>query len=269
LVEYILATKFYNEMDRLPALVENIAQQTLKPKIFVFLNDGSLDDSVLIASNEAKKYSLDFQVVSGPKKQKGNLDTIGRIWTKAQPTLKELSKGVRYFATIDVDTRVDSSYFENMIDYLEDNPSVGVIAGQARNEPKRTFPMFAGKVFRSAIIQRIEKYWDISIDSFINVKALKMGYKLEILDVPVDTPRTHLQTKKGRYRSGRLAYYAGSSMPYVLAKGILKCDAQYLRGFWYEYNRETWKSTDPDIREFYGNQFKYRIFSLLKSLQLL
>jgi glycosyltransferase involved in cell wall biosynthesis len=262
LVEYILATKFYNEKEKLPGLVENIAGQTLRPKIFVFLDDGSTDSSAAIAVAEAKKHGLDSQVVSLPKKNKGNLDTLGRIWTKAQPLLKDLSRGVEYFATTDVDTRVDSSYFEDMTKYLEANPSVGVIAGQARNEPKRTFPMFAGKVFRSTVIQSIDEYWDISIDSFINVKALKMKYKLHILDVPVDTPKTHLQTPKGRLRSGRLAYYAGTSILYVLVKGILKLDAQYLRGYWSERSRGTWISTDPDIREYYGNEFKRRILTL-------
>ncbi|MFW9805150.1 MAG: glycosyltransferase [Candidatus Thorarchaeota archaeon] len=266
MVEYILATKFYNEKEQISGLVENIAGQTLRPKTFIFLDDGSLDDSASIAANEAKKCGLDFQVISQPKKQKGNLDTLGRIWTKAQPTLKEISKDVRYFATIDVDTRVDSSYFGNMIEYLEANPSVGVVAGQARNEPKRTFPMFAGKVFRSSVIQSIDKYWEISIDSFINVKALKMGYKLKILEVPVDTPKTHLQTPKGRLRSGRLAYYVGTSFLYVLSKGILKRDSQYLRGYWSERSRGTWVSTDPDILEYYGNEFKRRILTLTSRL---
>lgn len=266
MVEYILATKFYNEKDQLPGLVENIAGQTIRPITFVFLDDGSIDNSAVIAVSEAKKHGLAAEVVALPKKKKGNLDTLGRIWTKAQPLLKMISKDVKYIATIDVDTRVDSKYFENMINYLENHPSIGVVAGQARNEPKRTFPMFAGKVFRSSILQTIDKYWDISIDSFINVKALKMGYRLQILDVPVDTPKTHLQTPKGRFRSGRLAYYVGTSILYVLAKGVLKSDAQYLRGYWSEWMRGSWISTDSDIREYYSCEFRRRILTFTRKL---
>ncbi|TFG26189.1 glycosyltransferase [Candidatus Thorarchaeota archaeon] len=264
LVEYILATKFYNEERQLAEFIGNIASQKNKPKKMVFLNDGSTDASEDIVRREATRYGLDFIVISMPKKKKGNLDTLGRIWTKAQPILKELSDNVRYFATIDVDTRLSPLYFSNMLDYLEANPSIGVVAGQALNEPKRTFPMFTGKVFRSTIIKMIDKYWDISIDSFINVKALKMGYKLKILDVSVDTPQTHLQTLKGRYRSGRLAYYAGTSLLYVLTKGVLKFDAQYLRGYWSERSRGTWISTDVDIRAYYGTEFERRMLTLVK-----
>ena len=226
MVEYILAIKFYNEKNQLPGLIENIASQIMLPKAVAFLDDGSMDSSAEIASREATRHELEFQIISMPVKKKGNLDTIGRIWTKAQPLLKELSKNVEYFATLDVDTRVESSYFKDMISYLETHPSIGVVAGQALHQPKRTFPMFAGKVFRSEILKSIDEYWDISIDSFINVKALKMGYKLSILDdMKVDTPVSHLQTKKGRFRAGRLAFYSGNDLPYVLAKGILQRDA--------------------------------------------
>ena len=264
LVGYILATKFYNEEKQLGEFIQNVANQKLKPKTMVFLNDGSIDASEDIVQSVAKKHDLKFIIISMPKKKKGNLDTLGRIWTKAQPTLKMLSEDAKYFATIDVDTRVTPSYFSDMIEYLEANPSIGVVAGQAHNEPKRTFPMFTGKVFRSSIIKVIDEYWDISIDSFINVKALKMGYTLKILDVPVNTPKTHLLTAKGKYRAGRLAYYAGTSFLYVLMKGILKFDAQYLRGYWSEKSRGTWKTTDPDIIEYYGNEFTRRILSFVR-----
>ena len=264
MVEYILATKFYNERKQLSGLVANIASQILRPKIVLFLDDGSMDSSAEVAVEEAKKHGLTSQVVSMPMKKKGNLDSLGKIWTKAQPLIRKLSKDVEYFATIDVDTTVEPSYFRDMIDYLAANPSIGVVAGQAKGEPKRTFPMFAGKVFRSSIIRAIDKYWDISIDSFINVKALKMGYKLKILDVPVNTPETHLRTPIGRVRSGRIAYYAGTSIWYVLMKGILKFDSQYLRGFWSEWGRGTWRSTDSDIREYYGSEFKRRLLTFVR-----
>ena len=264
LADYILATKFYNEEIKLPLLIENIAAQKFRPKFVVFLDDGSSDSSADIVEKEATNHGLDFRIVSMPKKKKGNLDTLGRVWTKAQPLLKELAKDVEYFATIDVDTTIEPSYFGGMISYLEDHPTIGVVAGQARAEPKRTFPMFSGKVFRSTILKMIDEYWDVSIDSFINVKALKMGYQLKILDVPVDTPKTHLRTSKGRFRFGRLAYYIGTSYMYVLSRGILKLDAQYLRGYWSEWSRGTWFTTDSDIREYYGNLFKRRIIAVVK-----
>ncbi len=265
MVDYILITKFYNEQKRLPSLIQNISSQTLKPKVFVFMNDGSNDSSAEVAAKEATKYGLKFEIVSMPPKAKGNLDTLGRAWNKAQPLLRVLLSDVLYAATADVDTIFPVTYFEGMIAYLENHPHVGVVAGQVRNQPKRTFPMFTGKVFRANIIRNIKQYWEVSADSFINVKALNKGYRLVILDnVTVESPPTHLHTWKGRFRQGRLAYYSGTSLSYVILKGIARHDPQYLRGYWSERSRKIWRCRDEEVLAYYGNEFRRRLVDLVK-----
>ena len=47
MAEYILATKFYNEQEQLPNLIENISKQTLKPAAILFVDDGSIDNSII------------------------------------------------------------------------------------------------------------------------------------------------------------------------------------------------------------------------------
>jgi glycosyltransferase involved in cell wall biosynthesis len=260
-------TKFYNEQEQLPLLIENIAQQTMKPKVFVFVDDGSTDNSHDVAAEAARKHGFRYKIVQMKKKQKGNLDTLGRAWTKAQPLIKKLSMQVSYVATTDVDTRFPKFYFRRMIEYLENNPLVGVVAGQIAGTRKRTFPMFTGKIVRTEVIQVIDRYWDISIDSFLNVKALKLGYTLKVLnEMKVESPPSHLRSKRGRYRAGRLAYYAGIALSYVILKGILQFDAQYLRGYWSEWTRGAWQSKDNDIRDYYGNLLRNRLLALVKQL---
>jgi len=267
MADYILITKFYNEQKRLPSLIENISKQTQKPKIFVFINDGSNDDSAEVATRNATNYGIKSEIVSMPLKAKGNLDTLGRAWNKAQPLLRVLLRDVKYAATTDVDTLFPESYFEMMISFLEKHPSVGVVAGQVRGQPKRSFPMFTGKVFRANIMRDIQRYWEVSADSFINVKALNKGYELVILDnVLVDSEPTHLHSWKGRYRQGRLAYYSGTSFAYVLLKGIFKHDAQFFRGYWSERFRKTWRCRDEEVLAYFRNEFKRRLLNVVKKL---
>ncbi|MFW9957310.1 MAG: glycosyltransferase family A protein [Candidatus Odinarchaeota archaeon] len=262
---YVLITKFYNEEIRLPILIQNISAQTLKPRVFVFINDGSNDNSPKVAAEEATKYGIKYEIISMPPKAKGNLDTLGRAWNKAQPRLRILLQDVPYAATTDVDTTFPTSYFENMISYMEKHPDVGVVAGQVRDQPKRTFPMFTGKVFRSIVIRNIKKYWEVSADSFINVKAFNMGYRLVILDnVTVESEPTHLHTWRGRFRQGRLAYYSGSSLSFVILKGIVRRDPQYLRGYWSERSRKIWRCHDDEVLAYYRNELKRRLVSLVK-----
>ena len=265
--EYILATKFFNEREQLPLFIANIAEQTVKPVTILFVNDGSNDDSDEIAKKISSVYNLNYNIVSMPVKAKGNLDTLGRAWNKAQPLIKELLSDVPYFATADVDTRFPPNYFEFMINFLESHPRVGVVAGQVVGERRRTFPMFTGKVVRSDIVQYIDKYWDISIDSFLNIKALKLGYKLRILnEMEVDARTSHLGTKKGRFRAGRLAYYGGINPLYAISKAVSSVDSEFLRGYWFEFFKGTWRCEDEDILNYYHNEFIRKLIRIVKIL---
>ncbi|MBD3404615.1 MAG: glycosyltransferase [Candidatus Lokiarchaeota archaeon] len=261
---YIVILKFYNEEKNLRKVIDNISLQTLPPTKFLFLNDGSNDDSESIVKQAANEYGIDFEIVSMPPKKKGNLDKIGRIWNKARDTIVRLSEETDYFALSDSDNLFPKDYFETVIDYMNDDDQLGVIAPEIKGAPRQTFPMFCGKVIRSIIMKKIKHYWDISADSLINIKALQYGYKIEILrDIEIDAPPSHLQTDKGKYRSGRLAYYAGFHPVYVLAKALLKRDQQYLQGYFSELIRGTWRCQDEFVRNYYHNKIKDWIASHL------
>lgn len=270
LSDYILVTKFYNEQELLPILIRNIASQTQKPSLFIFINDGSIDDSIKVLKYEASESNIPFEIVSMPKKAKGTLDTLGRAWNKAQPLIREVTQSTPFVAMTDVDTEFPTDYFQKMITYLEKNPHIGVVAGQIIGEKKRHFPMFTGKVVRSEIIRNIKKYWDISIDSFINVKALLRGYQLQILDnMKVKSRESHLLTSGGRFRAGRLAYYSGINIKYAIAKGVSRFDTQFLRGYWSEWSRKIWRCDDEEILSYYGDEFKRKLVTLVrKTLRL-
>ncbi|MFW9848207.1 MAG: glycosyltransferase [Candidatus Thorarchaeota archaeon] len=265
MVEYILGTKFWNEKENLPILLESIASQSLKPRMMLFVDDGSIDGSGNIATEKARDLGLDCRIVSLPGKTKGNLDTLGRAWNVAQPLIKEILDDIDFFATTDVDTRYPKNYFEIMTNYLISHPNIGVVAGQISGAPRRTFPMFTGKVVRSEIVRSIDKYWDVSIDSFLNVKALKMGYNVKILDdIFVEAPISHLRTEKGRYRAGRLAYYGGSNILYAITKAVASFDSQFLRGYWFEFFKGTWRCDDEDMLEYYRKEFLRKMLKTLK-----
>jgi glycosyltransferase involved in cell wall biosynthesis len=263
--DYVLATKFFNEREQLPSFIANIAEQTLTPITILFVDDGSNDGSTEIARKLCRDYSMSHKIVSMPVKTKGNLDTLGRAWNKAQPVIKELLSDIPYFATADVDTIFPLNYFERMINYLDKHPKVGVVAGQVAGESRRTFPMFTGKVVRSNVVEHIDKYWDISIDSFLNIKALKLGYELRILDeMKVEAPFSHLQSKKGRYRAGRLAYYGGTNPLYAISKALAMIDSEFLRGYWFEFFKGTWRCEDEDILDYYHSEFIRKLIQVIK-----
>ena len=127
--------------------------------------------------------------------------------------------------------------------------------------------MFTGKVVRSEIIQKIDKYWDISVDSFINVKALIQGYEILVIDeMKVKSHESHLLTAKGRFRAGRLAYYSGIGILYAISKGLSKLDAEFLRGFWSEMSRGIWRCKDEEVLEYYRGEFKRKLMNKVRKI---
>jgi glycosyltransferase involved in cell wall biosynthesis len=262
--EYLLVCNFYNEELMIPTFLEGIARQTKKPWLTVLINDGSTDLSAKIAARMANKLNISYALIQFPEKKKGNLDTLGVTWTKVQPVIKAWLEDAQYLAVADVDNKFQDDYFERGIEYLERNPKVGVISGIHSGGAVRTMPMGGGKITRAEVIRNIDKYWNIAVDSFINIKALAMGYDIDIVDsLVVKSPPSHLDSWGGRVRQGRLSYYAGAKMHYVILRGLFIKGSNYLRGYWQEWSRGTWRTDDPDALEYYGTEFTRKIMGVV------
>ncbi len=270
-VSYILVTNIYNEGQRVKKLVENIANQTLRPIHWVWIDDGSTDDGLDIAIGQAKKFGLSIVPFKIAPKKKGNLDTIGRAWNKAhRHIITELSAD--YLSVADVDTEFPLDYFENMIDFMEAHPDVGVSSGRIKGDSYDVLkvPMGGGKIVRWDILFSFDKYWDLAPDSFFNIKAQSLGYRLAIREEFVKSPPMTILSEKGRYRYGQRSYYIGKNFMIVLLEGLKflvfhQYGSQFLRGYWFEWSRARWRCDDEAIRYFFS--LKRQIHLFLKRLK--
>ena len=55
--KYILITPVKNEEENLPNLIQSVVEQTIKPVLWVIVDDGSTDRSPEIIKEAQKKYS--------------------------------------------------------------------------------------------------------------------------------------------------------------------------------------------------------------------
>ena len=269
-MSYILITNIYNEEARVKKLVENIAKQTLKPECWVWIDDGSNDDGLAVAEKESLKIGVEILKFKLPAKKKGNLDTIGRAWNKAHTHIIS-NLNPKYMSIADVDTEFPDYYFEDMIRYMEDNPGVGVVSGKMEGTVFNSMkvPMGGGKIVRWKVIKSFSKYWDLAPDSFLNIKALSLGYRAVVRDVYVRAAPMTIYSLTGRFRYGRRAYYVNRPLLMVLFEGIRftirrENGSQYMRGYWSEWSRGHWKCDDPDVLHFYSLRGLLRSF--LKSI---
>ncbi|MHA1863806.1 MAG: hypothetical protein ACTSWA_08560, partial [Candidatus Thorarchaeota archaeon] len=192
-----------------------------------------------------------------------DLNTIGDAYTKHMPDfIRKLDgKDIHYFTIQDVGTRPCPHYYERVMSLMEDNPDIGSSAGYMVGEEKAResgMPMGDCKITRWEIIKEIEKYWPLSPDTFINIKALKKKYRLKIWRIPViqDEPSFGI-TSSGMFYQGQLNYYIGRPFLGVLFRALRRVllrrfGTQMLRGYLFERSKGTWRCDDPDITSFYG-----------------
>ena len=95
--EYVLLTKFWNEYERIPELVKNVAQQTKHPIRWLLIDDGSTDGGGDLFVELVKAEGIHPLISRLPPKIKGNLDTLGRAYSHAfneyRGVLSELNPG--------------------------------------------------------------------------------------------------------------------------------------------------------------------------------
>ncbi|MHA2134101.1 MAG: glycosyltransferase family A protein, partial [Candidatus Thorarchaeota archaeon] len=229
------------------------------------IDDGSTDGTV----DEIKRVSKDYPEIECwieqmPQKVRGNMNRIGRAYSRFMPALVERldDHAIDYVVVQDADTRPCPNYFARVISVMEQNLALGACAGFAVGEESAReagLPMGGCKVTRWEIIERIDRYWDLAPDTFINIKTLKMGFALKILRVPVlaDSP-TYALSSRGVYRLGQRNFFVGRPFLGVFLRALRRVflrrhGTQMLRGYLSEHKRGSWRSDDPDVLDFYGH----------------
>jgi glycosyltransferase involved in cell wall biosynthesis len=109
----MLVTNVWNESKNIEKVFRRVSGQTKKPKVWLWIDDGSTDGSADIIrqfSNSIEGTEVWIEVC--PRKEVGNLDTIGRAYNKTLPKLKDKidRKEIDYLAVMDVDSNPCPNY---------------------------------------------------------------------------------------------------------------------------------------------------------------
>ena len=263
-VDYVMVTNIWNERDKIERAFKRMEAQTKKPLVWLWIDDGSVDGSYDEIERVSKEHpELEVWIERMPSKKKGDLNTIGRAYTRFMPDFVEKlrDRTVKYYTIQDVGTRPCPNYFARIISLMEANPLVGACSGTVVGEEvarEAGMPMGDCKVIKWDIISRIKKYWTLSPDTYLNIKALGMGYNLRIWRVPVlqDAP-SYGTTAKGMFYQGQLNFFIGRPFLGVLLRSVRRMllrrhGTEMLRGYFYERVRGVWRCDDQEVLKFYG-----------------
>ncbi len=273
-------TNVYNESEAVKKIYEVIVNQSLQPAKWIWINDGSTDDTGDVIRELAKTSPIPFEIVEMPRKEKGDLDIVGFGMREVVKILHERNERFDYVLKVDVDTTFCREYLNVLVSEMEQDPSLGAVSGfiigesDIRTEPA---PVGSGRLMRGELFLRFkpELMPDVVIDSYALVKFRIWGYKSKSLPIPIYQMRPTTQlTAKGIRRQGRLMYYHNYHPLLVLLSVVYRISRgqngfNLIKGY-LEARRRKWKIKDPDVKWYFAvgrlidmNLWKFRLKKLI------
>lgn len=221
-----------DEAEYLQRTIDSMVAQTLRPALWVIVDDGSTDDTGAIADRAAEIHPW-IRVLHRPPR---TARSVGPgVVAAFYAGLGEVDLAdFDYVCKLDGDLEVGPNYFALLVRRCVEDPSIGTISGKVyvphdgRMVQERTgdeFSLGAAKFYRRECFEEIggfvrEVMWD-GIDCH---RCRMLGWKALSVDDPAldithfrQMGSSHKSIYHGRRRWGRGQYFMGTHPLYILA----------------------------------------------------
>ncbi|WP_292466749.1 glycosyltransferase family A protein [Methanolobus sp.] len=289
---YILITPAKNEEVDLPSVADSVINQTIRPLIWLIVDDGSTDNTPDIIEGLKQDHSWIRSIKLPPKPRditfhvayvyKEGFDNIIRLCDKENIQYD-------YIASLDSDSIIEPEYFEKLINELKANPKLGIVSGGIYEKingklewrkSNETIPSGSGRIWNKTCYFETGGYTgEPSSDSISNTKALIKGWETKQLKNVV-LAQTRLTSSaeglwKGYKANGFMAYYVNKHpLLFALTAMNLICKKPYYLFIPYSYGYlSSWikkekKVEDEEVRKYHWetrlNEYKIMFMNKLK-----
>ncbi|MFW9882573.1 MAG: glycosyltransferase, partial [Candidatus Thorarchaeota archaeon] len=189
---YILVTPARNEEKNIEHLIESINSQSLKPKLWIIVNDNSTDSTQEIVQKCSKIHTW-IKILNNNEKS----EYMGINYSKvcilgfdyALNLAKQKGLNYEYIGLLDADIELPKEYFKELIKRMNNNKQLGITSGSIYSKTKnglitdtlRTdLPRGAARVWRKKCFIETGGYkLTRAPDSVSNIKAKLAGWKIE------------------------------------------------------------------------------------------
>ena len=126
-IHYIIISPVRNEAQYLPATIASVVSQTIRPLLWIIVNDGSSDDTGKIADDAARSHDW-IRVVHRPDRgfRKAGGGVVDAFYAGY-----ELVEGEawHFLVKLDGDLSFDAGYFEKSFQHFDNDPCLGIAGG--------------------------------------------------------------------------------------------------------------------------------------------
>lgn len=240
-----------NEEEYLPRLIKSILEQTVKPVLWVIVDDNSADHTpeIIKKATESNNWIQNIRLKEGNRDRGVHLASVIRKGIDfAYGYCKQNEIKFDFIGNVDADQVFKQTYFENLIEKFECDEKLGVASGSEwwldgnnKIDLKGRYPSGGNVLYRKKCYEEcggipLTKVWD----SVMNTKATIRGWKVNRFDdSQVFLIRGYSYADglwKGYKSFGESAYIINYNSFYVLIKGLtLTFKAPHYIGLAYVY----------------------------------
>lgn len=278
--DYIIVTPCKNEEKSLPGLINSVLNNTIRPNLWVIVDDGSTDSTPHILREFSEKHEW-VHIIRGKESVRDLTFHYSKIVDYAIKYAIDHCETnevpCEFISLIDADMLLENNFFESILERMNKDPKIGVCSGSAAyymnetlvNETGRSQNPIGGlRVWRKKCFEDSGGFpYSYSADSVSNVLAILAGWKIvKYNDIIAITARPTTSTEgfwKGYKTRGASDYYRDYHPLYVLFKSLkyfLKrpyyIGAAYLYGYIYGLFFIKEKIDIPEVRCYYRNKYK-------------
>jgi poly-beta-1,6-N-acetyl-D-glucosamine synthase len=162
---YVIITPAYNEANYIAGTMESVIRQTLLPKRWVIVDDGSLDDTPAVVSSYAQEHAF----IHCFQRRRDNAQSYfaSNVYAIMEGVRQVADIDYGFLAILDADIVLPDDYYEQILDRFRADPLLGVASGVYENlvdgrlqrvlSDRRSTPK-AIQVFRRQCFEQIGGY---------------------------------------------------------------------------------------------------------------
>lgn len=235
--DYLIITPCRDEAAFLPRTIASVAAQTIQPKKWIIIDDGSTDQTPQILEEAASRYPF-IQVMRCDPRRKRNVGP-GVIETFRVGLEQVNLSEYEFLCKLDADLEFSPVYFERLINEFANDPWLGTISGKTYLKDEQgereehigdENSVGAAKLYRRECFEDIGGFvpyvgWDALDGHMCRIKGWK-ARSIHDQEVRIHHLRRIGSSQnsfwEGRLRWGRGKYFIGSAWYYVLAAGAFR-----------------------------------------------
>lgn len=291
---YVLITPVKNEEKFLRDTVESVINQTVKPVLWLIIDDGSVDSSPKIIHSFMSRHSW-IKTIRLPTQPRDIIFHVSYVYKSGFDFILNYCErnkiNYNFIASIDADTVLEKEYFEKILNKFEASNRLGIASGGLYHEingklklsgQAENFPSGTGRVWSKECFFDTDGFsLEPSADSISNVKAILRGWHIQRFNEIQMVEKRLTSSAEGLWNgykyNGYMAYYLNKN-PVLILLNVFNYTLKtphytgiaFLMGYIKPVIKNEERIKDVEIREYYWScrltEYKKLVVSRLKSL---